>query len=174
LENDSSLVQKALNGNDEAFLELMQKYKTDIYKAALAYFRNENDALEAVQEVTFRAYQKIDTIREPSFFKTWLIRIMINYCNDQVTRRKRFIQNEELIDSTQTTDSHERIELEDVIETLDARSRELIKLKYFHDMRIQDIAAVLKRPEGTIKTWLHKALASLRAALEEMEGNSNV
>ncbi|MRG85293.1 sigma-70 family RNA polymerase sigma factor [Salinibacillus xinjiangensis] len=164
---DRDLVQKARDGDDEAFLTIMQQYKTDLYKTALAYFRNENDAIEAVQEVTFRAYKKIKTLREPAYFKTWIIRIMINYCNDQVRKRKRLVFEQSEIEKTETQDNHTRIELEDAMLELDDQSRELLMLKYFHDLKIKDIAKVLRKPEGTVKTWLNKALKTLKGTLED-------
>ncbi|GAA0497816.1 sigma-70 family RNA polymerase sigma factor [Salinibacillus aidingensis] len=172
--NDIQTVQEAIRGSDEAFLELMKRYKTELYKTALAYFKNENDAIEAVQEVTFRAYRKIKTLKEPAYFKTWIIRIMINYCNDQLRKKKRFTSKPVEMETIQTNDSHIKMELEDAMQLLDDRSRELLMLKYFHELKIKEIAQVLKRPEGTIKTWLNKALQSLKQVLDEKEGNADV
>ncbi|QHS24600.1 sigma-70 family RNA polymerase sigma factor [Virgibacillus sp. MSP4-1] len=152
----------------------MTRYKTDLYKTALAYFKNENDAIEAVQEVTFRAYRKIKTLKEPAYFKTWIIRIMINYCNDQLRKKKRFTSKPVEMETIQTNDSHIKMELEDAMQLLDDRSRELLMLKYFHELKIKEIAQVLNRPEGTIKTWLNKALQSLKQVLDEKEGNADV
>lgn len=53
------IVESAINGDDAAFFKLMQMYKIDLYKVALSYLRNENDALEAIQEVTYRAYDEM-------------------------------------------------------------------------------------------------------------------
>jgi RNA polymerase sigma factor (sigma-70 family) len=57
---------------------------------------------------------------------------------------------------------------------LDDRSREILTLKYFHDLKIKDIAETMQCPEGTVKTWLNKALKALREKLEEKGGNLNV
>jgi len=59
LATNEELVQKAISGNEEAFLELMKIHKIDLYKTALSYLRNEGEAFEAVQEVTYRAYKSI-------------------------------------------------------------------------------------------------------------------
>ena len=66
------LAKKAIDGNDDAFLELMFGHREALFKTALAYLKNEIEALEAVQEVTFRAYEKISTVRNPEYIKTWL------------------------------------------------------------------------------------------------------
>jgi RNA polymerase sigma-70 factor (TIGR02954 family) len=174
LDNDIQLVQKAIDGDDEAFLSLIQTYKIDLYKTALAYLEKNDEAIEAIQEVTFRAYQRIHTLREASYVKTWLIRIMINYCNDQLKKNKRMVLGDELISMQGESVDHNGMELRDAMTGLDTRSREILILKYFHDLKIKEIADAMQRPEGTVKTWLNKALKALREKLEEKGGNLNV
>ncbi len=168
------LVKKAMKGNDDAFLQLIQTYKVDLYKTAISFLRNEGEALEAIQEVTYRAYKGIRKLKEPSYFKTWLIRIMINYCNDQLKSKKRIVMNDEVISSLGVSENHSEMELRDAMLGLDDRSREILTLKYFHDLKIKDIASTMECPEGTVKTWLNKALKALREKLEEKGGNLNV
>jgi RNA polymerase sigma-70 factor (TIGR02954 family) len=168
------LVKKAIKGDDDAFLQLVQTYKVDLYKTALSFLRNEEDGLEAIQEVTYRAYKGIRKLKEASYFKTWLIRIMINYCNDQLKKQRRVFNNEEMLNSIGVSENHSEMELKDAMLGLDDRSREILTLKYFHDLKIRDIAETMDCPEGTIKTWLNKALKALREKLEEKGGNLNV
>jgi RNA polymerase sigma-70 factor (TIGR02954 family) len=171
---DEQLVHKAVTGDEEAFLKLMQLYKVDLYKTALSYLKNEHEALEALQEVTYRAYKSIAKVQETAYFKTWLIRIMINYCNDQLKKNKRVILNEEVLQAQGISENHDELELKDALLALDERSREILTLKYFHDLKIKEIASSMECPEGTVKTWLNKALKSLRGKLEEKGGNLNV
>lgn len=168
------LIHKAIHKDDDAFLKLMHIYKLDLYKTALLYLKNEGEALEAIQEVTYRAYKNIHKLRQPRFFKTWLLRIMINYCNDQFRWKKRFIANDEIIENQPTLENYAVFEIKDAMEQLDLRSREILTLKYFHDLKIKEIAIAMDRPEGTIKTWLHKALRSLREKLAEKGGDFHV
>ena len=172
--SSEEVVQKAIHGDDQSFLAAIQTVKIDLYKTALAYLRNEEEALEAIQEVTFRAYKGLKGLKEPGYFKTWIIRIMINYCNDTLKKQKRIILNEELLLTEGKAENHSLIEIEDAVQRLDERSREIITLKYFHDLKIKDIALTLGCPEGTLKTWLFKALKSLREKLDEKGGISNV
>ena len=167
-------VKKAIKGDDEAFLQLIQTYKIDLYKTALSYLRNEEEALEAIQEVTYRSYKSIRKLKEPSFFKTWLIRIMINYCNDQLKKKKRLVLNNKLLDVQAVSENYTEMELKDALLGLDDRSREILTLKYFNDLKINEIAESMQCPEGTVKTWLNKALKALRSKLEEKGGNLNV
>jgi RNA polymerase sigma-70 factor (TIGR02954 family) len=172
--DDGNLVQRAIDGDDTAFLQIIQLYKIDLYKTAYSFLRNEGDSLEAIQEVTYRAYKNIRSIRDSSFLKTWLIRIMINYCNDQLKKKKRLVLGDEMLNVEGNEDDYFIMEIQDAMQSLDERSREILTLKYFHDMKIKDIASSMQRPEGTVKTWLNKALKSLREKLEEKGGNISV
>src|SRR5690606_15112558 len=120
------------------------------------------DALEAIQEVTFRAYKNIKKVREPNYFSTWLTRIMINYCNDELKRKKRFINSEIKIEPGKVENYDERLIIEQMIQKLKPKHQEVVVLKYFHDLTITQISNQLKLPEGTIKTWLNRALKDLR------------
>ncbi|WP_066073334.1 sigma-70 family RNA polymerase sigma factor [Neobacillus soli] len=168
------LVKDAIKGDDAAFLQLIQLYKIDLYKTALSFLRNEEEALEAIQEVTYRAYKNMKSVKDAAYFKTWLIRIMMNYCNDQLKKKKRVVLNDELLNLQGNSENHTEMELKDAMLGLDERSREILTLKYFQDMKIKDIAATLQCPEGTVKTWLNKALKALRDKLEGNGGDLHV
>jgi RNA polymerase sigma factor (sigma-70 family) len=164
---DSELAAKAITGDDDAFLSLMFTHKDALYRTALAYLKNEEDALEAVQEVTFRAYQKINTLRNPEYVKTWLIRIMMNYCRDILQKQKRLIFDEGILSKFGIDEDYTYLEVEEALATLSDEQRELVHLKYLHDVKIKDIAEMTFTPEGTVKTRLYKALKSLRSFFEE-------
>ncbi|SDN28189.1 RNA polymerase sigma-70 factor, ECF subfamily [Fictibacillus solisalsi] len=167
-------VLDAIKGDGEAFMKLMKLFKLDLYKTALSYLHNEEEALEAIQEVTYRAYKHLRSMKQPAYFKTWLIRIMINYCNDQLKNNIRITVNAELLQSYGISENHTVMELKDAMQGLDERSREILTLKYFHDLKIKEIAQALQCPEGTVKTWLNKALKMLRDRLDEKGGSLNV
>jgi len=171
----NELVTAAQNGDDEAFYELMSSCKHQLYRIAYSYLRSEQDALEAVQETTFRAYRKLRKLKDPHHFKTWVIRILINYCIDEQrrSRKERTDLPDKLPHLSPKPSDTDRIDLEMMIDRLDHPLKQIIILKYFEDLTIKDIAAVMGRPEGTIKTWLNRALAQLRLELRE-GGNLNV
>ncbi|WP_192797446.1 sigma-70 family RNA polymerase sigma factor [Psychrobacillus glaciei] len=164
--DEVEVASNAIKRDEQAFIQLMQLHKEDLYRTAFAFLKNEHDAVEAMQEVTFRAFEKIHTVKKPNYMKTWLIRIMMNYCQDQLKKKKRFISNEVLqeiggysVDST--------MELEEAIASLSSDEQQLIFLKYFQNTKIKEIAEIKKIPEGTVKSRLHTALKSLRSFLAE-------
>ncbi|WP_301109895.1 sigma-70 family RNA polymerase sigma factor [Sporosarcina sp.] len=170
---DREIHIKAIAGDDEAFLALMQLYKEDLLRTALAFLRNEHDALEALQEVTYRAYKKIRTVKNPAFVKTWLIRIMMNYCQDQLKNNKRFASDDTFI-STEGKEDVSRLEMREALAELSNEEQQLIYLKYFQEVKIKDIARLENIPEGTVKSRLHKTLRTLRSYFEEKGGTGHV
>lgn len=167
------LIKRAKKGDEHAFYSLISAHKEQLYRIAYSYLKSEQDSLEAIQEVTFRAYKALPKLKDDFFFSTWLIRIMINYCNDQIRKKKR-----ETLTSIELevpyVDNTDRFELEEAIEALDEKSKEVITLKYFQDLKVKDIAEILDCPEGTVKTWLSKALKKLRDQIESKGGMKHV
>jgi len=160
------IAKKAIKGDDQAFIQVMQLYKDTLYRTAFAFLKNEHDALEAMQEVTFRAYQKIHTVKEPSYMKTWLVRIMMNYCQDQLKKRKRY-SSSEILQEIGFNEDTTQLEINEAIASLSIVEQQLIFLKYFQNTKIKEIAELEKIPEGTVKSRLHKALKSLKDFLSE-------
>lgn len=160
-------VKRAITGDDEAFLAVILLHKDALFRTALAYLKNEEDALEAVQEVTFRAYEKINTLRQPEYVKTWLVRIMMNDCRDRLRKQKRLVFNEEKLLQHGISDDFTYLEIEEALATLSEEQRELIHLRYLHEIKIKDIADMTAVPESTVKTRLYKTLAKLKTYFSE-------
>ncbi len=162
-----TVCKEAKKGNDSSFYMLIDHNKSKLYKIAFAFFNNEVDSLEAIQEVTYRAYINLHKLNEPKYFNTWITRILINYCKDELKRKKRVVLSSNEQDIPYESINTDRVGLDSAISLLDPTLQTIIILKYFHEMTISEIAQVLKRPEGTIKTWLHKALQNLRTYLNK-------
>ncbi|TVX99672.1 sigma-70 family RNA polymerase sigma factor [Cohnella terricola] len=170
------LARAASQGDDEAFYLLINAEKERLYRIAYSYLRNEADALEAIQETTCRAYGKLRQLKEPKYFLTWYIRILIHCCIDEQKRRRRAFFPWNLSERAPEPqgDTDDKLELEEAIGKLEPRYRHVIILKYYQDMTLTEIARLLEKPEGTIKTWLHKALAQLRQQIGREGGNGYV
>lgn len=152
---------------DESLHQLIYIHKEQLYRIAYSYLKNEDDALEAIQETAFRAYKNKNKLKNPKHVQTWLIRIMINYCIDELNRKKKTKQYIKDTASYCSEIDDKKIEMESIIEQLEPKYRQVISLKYFEDLKISDIALIINRPEGTIKTWLNKALKKLKILLNE-------
>lgn len=163
---ETEIFKRAIAGDDESFLIVMQQHKEALYRTALAFLKNEHDALEAIQEVTYRAYKKIHSVKEPTYMKTWLTRIMMNYCQDQLKKKKRYLNTEPVNENPEKSDMVQ-LELQEALNKLSEQEQQLIYMKYFQDAKIKDIALMENIPEGTVKSRLHKIMKTLRQHLKE-------
>ena len=84
-----NLVKKAQENDAEAFIHLMELNKVNMYKIAKSYLHNEEDAADAVADTILTCFEKIQSLREPKYFKTWMIRILINTCNDMLKQKNK-------------------------------------------------------------------------------------
>lgn len=83
------LIKRAQKHDDQAFVELIELVKQDMYKTARSYLHKQEDIADAIQETIITCYENIDRLKQPKYFKTWLIRILINKCNDILRAGKR-------------------------------------------------------------------------------------
>lgn len=166
--NLTELVEKAKAGDKNAFMALIDTMKLQLYKTALIKLGNEHDALDAVQEALYKAFSGIKNLRQPCFFKTWLIRILINECyNIQQHNRKVVPLDNSLYNSEhqQENKSVESIDIQNLTGKLDEIYKEVIDLRYNHDLKFDDIAVILDIPVGTVKSRLNRAHKLLREQL---------
>ena len=73
-----NLVKKAKSGDSGAFAQLIRMNTQSMYKVAWAYLKNDEDVADAIQETILKCYEKLSTLKKDSYFKTWMIRILIN------------------------------------------------------------------------------------------------
>lgn len=188
--NDFQLVQKALDGNQRAYADLMARYKDAIYFMALKMVNNKEDAMDLTVETFGRAFEKLDKYKPSHAFSTWLFRVATNNCIDFIRKKKlntlslsglmdedgddRALQiaadvlnpEENWIKDQQTK------ELKTLIASLPPRYNKLITLRYFDELAYEEIAQQLDLPIGTVKGQLFKArylLASITSHIKKDE-----
>ncbi|MDZ5472013.1 sigma-70 family RNA polymerase sigma factor [Bacillus sp. 31A1R] len=163
------LVKKAQKGDKKAFITLLQQYEEDIYRMAYVYVRNKDDALDVVQETAYRSFSKIGALKQPEYFKTWLLKITINAALDLIRKEKKVVQLvPELIESVSLEeDMNLSITLKDVMEKLSENEKSIVLLKYYYDHTFIEISNIVDIPLGTVKSILYRALGKLRTHLKE-------
>ena len=164
--DETTLVKCAMEGDEAAFLEVLKIYENTMYRTAYAYLKNEHDAIEAVQEATYRSLKKIHTLKEPSYVGSWLVRILLNICHDMREKSSRHVLKE-TIEQQGEIPNDNRFEMTEAIAKLPREQQELIFLKYFQAYKNQDIAALKNIPEGTVKSRLNTALKKLKLYFSE-------
>lgn len=151
-DNRQLLVDHILNG------------QTDFYRLAMSYVKNRDAALDVVQEAIVKALSKVDTVREPAYLKTWFYRILINEAMNHFRRNRNLVSLEEVMAdrAAEPRDPGERLDLYDAIDRLSFPEQTVIKLRYFEDMKLEEIAQATGTNLNTVKSRLYKAIRKLK------------
>lgn len=163
----AKLVKKSKKGNDLAFTTLIKYYEKDLYRVAITITKNNEDALDCIQETILKAYTNIYNLKQDEYFKTWLIKILINQCNYTIEKNKKSLSL--IINNIKNsyTDNSSNVEIKSLINNLYGDLKILIILYYYEDLNIKDISDILKIPEGTIKSRLYRARNKLKDMIDE-------
>ena len=138
----------------EEFTNLILDSEQTLYRVAMSMLRNEKDCEDAVQTAILTAYEKLGTLKQEQYFKTWLVRILINVCNKQL---RSAAKTTELHDTDISSDSAKAsTEIRMAIESLPVNIRQVVVLYYIEQFAIKEIKQILKIPEGTVKSRLSK------------------
>jgi len=163
------LVKKARRGNQQAFTELIKTYEEDLYRTAKSILKKDSDCADAIQETIIKVYKKLPTLREPSYFKTWMTRILINECRSMLKLRKKVIPVEQFYTQHHTHEHWNEVELKEIIEELDQKLKVTVTLYYIQDFKTHEISEILDIPQGTVKSRLAQARKELSKALKQQE-----
>ena len=158
------LVQKAILGDTDAFLELMEKNSLSMYKVARGILGNDDDAADAIQDTILSCFEKIHTLQKPKYFKTWMIRILINECNQILRHYKKVQMPGEIPEAPRQDQSRAEFEFKEMLNLVDEKYRIILILYYVEEYKISEIADILEMNENTVKTRMARAREELRAA----------
>jgi len=163
------LVQLAKNGDKPAFDEVIRLCVPDLFRIAMSVLKNKDDADDAVCDTVVKAYENIHNLNDCKFFKTWIIRIVINQANAAYKRQNKVVYLNDITYEPQYEDAYDLgdDELNMAVASLGLEFRTVISLYYFEDMRIKEIASALQIPQGTVKWRLSKAKSILKEKLSE-------
>lgn len=159
-------IKLAIKGDEDAFSYLMDINKENLYRTAFAYVKNKEDALDVLQETVYKAFISIEKLKEPKYFNTWLTRILINNAINLINKNKKIIS---IVDNLSNTENirkenniEDKLDIISAIDSLEDKYKNVIILKYFQDLTINEISQILECPLGTVKTHLNKGLSKLR------------
>ena len=127
--------------------------------------RNEDDALDVVQESAYRAIRDCRKVRNKDYLSTWIYRIVVNTALDLLRKKKKETLTEELPEIP-VEDQYQETELRTILNQLDHKSKTIIILRYFEDLKLEDIADILGDNLNTVKARLYRSLKKLRLNLE--------
>ena len=171
--NMEKLVQKAKQHDKTAFTVLIEQNTKSMYKVAKAILKNDEDVADALQDTILTCWEKIGTLEKNEFFKTWLIRILINKCNVIYRQKVSWVSEEQFPEYSVSENQYTYVEWCQLLECLEEKYRIVIVLYYVEGFKVREIAKILKVSESTVKGRLVTAREKVEK-LYQMEGRVTV
>ncbi|MBD7944916.1 MULTISPECIES: RNA polymerase sigma factor [Psychrobacillus] len=157
---------------EQVFVTFIRANKERFYLLAYSYMKNEQDALDIVQDSIQKALQSLHTLKDEQQLKSWFYKIVVRTAIDFLRKNKRIqVMNDEQLEflTPHQNDTYENMDLNEALESLPSTLREVIVLRYFEDLKIEDVAYILDVNINTVKSRIYKALKLLKIELTEKE-----
>lgn len=148
------------------------QYKDNYYRLAYSYVRNAEDALDIVQEAVYKAMLSVRSLKHPQYLRTWFYRIVVNTSLDFLRRHKKteLVGAEALAGlDPGRNDTYTDFDLRQALDALPEQYRTVVVLRFFDDLKIEEIAEILDENPNTVKSRLYTALDKLRQNLRDDE-----
>jgi len=185
--SDTDLINKAQNGDESAFNELVCRYDRNVLALTLKYVNDRDDAKDIYQEVFLRVFRGLKNFKFKSEFSTWLYRITVNVCltfiksgkKQSMVRINSDMENDDIdyiAGSDDETNSPDELlsrneftdNVKEALEKLSPKQKMIFVLKHFEGYKIREIASMIGCGEGTVKKYLFEANHKLRDQLSEL------
>jgi RNA polymerase sigma-70 factor (ECF subfamily) len=170
------LVPRCLTGDEAAMVELVDRYRDRVFRFCYRMLGQRQDAEDAAQETFVRVLRSLPAWDSRREFEPWLFAIAGNRCRTMLAARKRIpttglVGEDQLIDRTSDASSLRSLREEVQLALLRLRPeyREAFILFHENELSYDQIAEAIRRPLGTVKTWIHKARQQLMAQLRQRE-----
>lgn len=153
----------------ETLKEYIKSNQQDFYRLAFSYTKNSDAALDVVQESIVRAIDKIGSLKEEKYLKTWFYRILVNESLMYLRRNKRVVPVESFEGQMEGSgeDLAQSIDMYRAVQSLEVKIRTVIILRFFEDMKLEEIAGVTKTNLSTVKSRLYRGLELLKISIGE-------
>ncbi len=176
---DEVLVRKTINGDLDAFDELVRRYEGKIYGLAYRFMGNHADASDLAQDTFIRVYQALAGFRGDASFSTWLYRIAANICRDELRKRqrRRSVSIDEMIDASPANvptadgsyspeETVQRREVQSQVQfclnELSSDHRLVLVMREIQGLSYEEIASALQCSMGTVKSRISRARSALK------------
>lgn len=171
--NEEELIVLAKKGDREAFSSLIRPSYKMLYSVCYSILGNAEDAKDAAQEAALSAYQKIKTFKDRSKFSTWLYRVALNKAKDFLKERmkKENLPLDEAVNAKVEEGYDAKLvetDLRAALQSLSVDQRELLVLRDIRGLSYEEIAIILDKNLGTVKSGISRARAALLSVLRDM------
>jgi RNA polymerase sigma factor (sigma-70 family) len=178
--NDSEIISSVLNGDQQAYAVLVNRYQNYVFTVAMRFTRSREDAEEVSQDIFIKAYRALADFKGASKFSTWLYTIVNTTCITFLRKKRLEIQsldNEKVFEVADSIDSGFRANLveqksrvnmvNNAIRMLQPDDAEILTLFYKSEQSLDEIAMILSIEPNTAKVRLHRARARLKEKMEK-------
>lgn len=175
------LILNCQTGDAVAVQTLVRNFEAPVYRLAISILNDPAEADEATQDTLISVVDKLESFRGEANFKTWLFSIALNVCRMRLRKRRsreRLNQALHILFHSKPPEHPEdivsqkesQLDVWRAIAALDDRHREIIILRYYHELKLEEIAKVIGVSERTIRTQLHNAHERMRSLMTEKVG----
>lgn len=158
--------------NEKQIVQFIRENQEKLYRVAYTYVKNADTSLDLVQDAIVKALQKKHTLKNEEYLKTWVYRILINECLMYIRRNKKmayFVDYDECAEKVAIESKDEtNLELNQALESLEPKLKTVIILRFYEELKIDEIAQITNSNISTVKSRLYKALKLLKQDLEEI------
>lgn len=162
--------------NADTFTKLYSEVAKDLYRLALYFLKNKEDAEDIVGEAVLDAYRQIESLREESLFKNWIVKILTNKCKMKLKEYALYKEkpsenivelSDEKVKRESYTNDFNRIELKELLMELENEERFIVCLSVFEGYKGDEIAELLGLKPATVRSKKQRALAKLAGLIKE-------
>lgn len=153
------LTKRAQKHDKEAFCKLINIHLKDMYRTAIAILANDEDAGDAIQDTILSCWEKMDTLKNPQYFKTWMTRILIIHCYDALREKSVYVDLEQYEEPAKNDEYN--IEFKEALDSIAEKYRLPVELFYGQGYKVREISEIMSLPQNTIKTYLSRGRTQL-------------
>ena len=161
----NTLVERAQLGDAEAFISLMEECRMSFRRIAFGYLGNDEDAADAIQDPILDAFAHIGSLKKTEYFKTWVMRILINNCTRTYRKNRKRVSMEQYMEEGEYDKGASEVEFKELLLALPEESRTIFQLYFGEQFTTKEIADILGMKENTVKSRIHRGKEQLRVSL---------
>lgn len=153
--------------NEHLIEQILLNNYNSYYRLAYSYVHNEADAGDIVQNGAYKAILNSASLKQKSYAATWVYRIMLNEIFRFLNEERGNIPLEEMGMEPAKEDTYENLDLKQALDSLSPKDKAVIELKYFEELKFEEIAEVLEENVNTVKSRLYRGLKKLKLELSD-------
>lgn len=154
----------------EKLIEYIKENQEKLYRIAYTYTKNQEKALDVVQEAITKSLENINKLRHEEYVKTWFYRILLNEAIKATKNDKTFVDydsvEKELHINSHENELVEKIDIYENIQKLNEKLKTVIILRFFENLKIEEIAYITKTNSNTVKSRLYKGMEEIKKEIE--------